>query len=134
VIFINYVLSDGKVTLTVFQVFHGRLADKEEFTFDFYDGFLDEFLVQYYSDRTPPSVLILPQPVDKSLAQFLSMKKGSRVDVTIPLRGEKKQLLDLVMKNIEIVRGKDQIKSAELQRILRLPNPPAVIEWLKCCL
>ena len=125
---INYKRSDGDVTLMVFQVYRGRLADKEEFTFEFHEGFLEEFLVQYYSEKIPPSELILPEPVDESFLQFLTMIKGSLVHIAIPKRGEKKHLLDLVMKNIEVLHGRDQRKIDELQRILRLPEPPTVIE------
>jgi len=125
---IAYQVTDGKAYLTVFNVERGTLANKEEFTFDAGEDFLEEFLVQYYSEREPPKELILGHETDPALAGFLSAKKGRQVDIVVPQRGEKRQLLDLAQKNLEIAFFRDTLKSAELGTALHLPHPPAVIE------
>jgi excinuclease ABC subunit C len=125
---IAFQVTDGKAYLTVFNVERGTLANKEEFTFEAGEDLLEEFLVQYYSEREPPNELILGGGVDPALADFLSEKKGRQVEIVLPQRGEKKQLLDLARKNLEIAFFRDTLKSAELGAALALPHPPAVIE------
>ena len=121
-------VTEGKAYLTVFTVERGTLANKEEFSFEAGEDVFEEFLVQYYSDREPPNELILGHDVDPALASFLSEKKGRHVEIVFPQRGEKKQLLDLAMKNLEIAFFRDTLKSAELGAALGLPHPPVVIE------
>jgi excinuclease ABC subunit C len=122
-------VTDGKVYLTAFNVERGSLANKQEFTFDAGgEDFFEEFLVQYYSEREPPQELILEHETDPALAEFLSLKKGKQVDIIVPQRGEKRQLLDLAQKNLEIAFFRDALKGAELGTALNMAHPPSVIE------
>jgi excinuclease ABC subunit C len=125
---INYVVQGEKVHMIVFSVYRGTLGEKEEFTFENSDGFLDEFLTQYYTDRTPPKELILPVEVDPSVAEFIAHRLGQQVRITVPQKGDKKALLDLVARNIEIAFFGDRLKLEALRRSLRLPEVPSVIE------
>ncbi|MEN6442967.1 MAG: excinuclease ABC subunit UvrC [Methanoregula sp.] len=120
--------SAGQVYLVVFNVEHGSLSNKQEYTFEAVEDFFDEFLVQYYSEREPPAELILDHATDPALAGFLSQKKGRHVDVIFPQRGEKKQLLDLALKNLEIAFFRDVLKGADLGAALGLVPAPSVIE------
>ena len=110
---IAYQVTGGKVYLTAFNVERGSLSNKQEFTFDAGEDFFEEFLVQYYSEREPPAELILEHETGPALAEFLSLKKGKHVDVIVPQRGEKRQLLDLAKKNLEIAFFRDTLKGAE---------------------
>ncbi|MDD1702568.1 MAG: excinuclease ABC subunit UvrC [Methanoregula sp.] len=121
-------VTDGKVYLTAFNVEHGSLANKQEFTFDAGEDFFEEFLVQYYSEREPPAELIIDRDMGPALAEFLSVKKGKHVDVVVPQRGEKRQLLELAKKNLEIAFFRDTLKCAELGTALGLARPPSVVE------
>ncbi|MDD1673577.1 MAG: excinuclease ABC subunit UvrC, partial [Methanomicrobiales archaeon] len=123
-----YLVHGDQVTVLLFSVFHGRLADKEEFNFAFHEHFLEEFLVQYYSERKPPRELILSDPVDPSLAEFLSIRKGGQVMVTVPQKGAKMRHLDLVQKNLVVAVGSGELKGEALRHALRLPDTPRVIE------
>ena len=125
---IAYQETDGKVYLTAFNVERGSLSNKQEFTFDAGEDFLEEFLVQYYSEREPPRELILEHETDPALAEFLSVKKGKQVDIIVPQRGEKRQLLDLAKKNLEIAFFRDTLKGAELGTALHMDSPPSLIE------
>jgi len=125
---IAYQLTEGTIYLIVFSIERGALANKQEFTFAGGEGFLEEFLVQYYSEREPPAELILGTETDPAIAEFLSVKKGKRVEVTVPRRGEKRQLLDLAQKNLEIAFFRNTRKGTELGAALRLDTPPSVIE------
>lgn len=125
---INYIIKDNKVYLILFNIYKGTLGSKNEYNFDYIDGFLEEFIVQYYSDNDIPKELILPVDVDPSIVDFLKEKKGKKVSITIPKIGEKKQLLDLVKKNIELTYFGNIEKLEELKKKLKLNDTPYVIE------
>jgi excinuclease ABC subunit C len=125
---INYIVSDGTVSLMLFNVYRGTLTGKCEYTFDAKEGFLEEFLTRYYADNRPPEEVILPEAVDDGISEYLSHLRGGRVRMVVPQRGEKKKLLDLVYKNVEIAFFGDRIKVEDLKRRLHLPALPVVIE------
>ena len=125
---LGYAVSDDQVYLMVFSVEKGLLSDKQEYSFENREDFLDEFLVQYYTDRAPPSELILPHGVDEALAGYLSERKGKQVRITVPKIGEKKKLLELVDINIGHSFLKNDLKVKDLQSALDLPEPPGVVE------
>jgi len=125
---INYIRSDGTVYLMLFNVDRGTLAGKHQYTFDETEGFLEEFLARYYADHEPPEEVILPEPVDDAVAIYLSHLRGGKVRLVVPQRGEKKNLLDLVRKNVEITFFGDRIKLEELRSRLHLPSLPVAIE------
>ncbi|HEX3002423.1 MAG TPA: excinuclease ABC subunit UvrC, partial [Methanoregula sp.] len=125
---IGYTVSDETVYLMVFSVEKGLLSGKQEYSFDNREDFFEEFLVQYYADRIPPSELILPHEVDEAMEGYLSERKGKAVHITVPKMGEKKKLLDLVEKNLEFAFLKNELKTKDLQASLKLADPPEVIE------
>ncbi len=125
---INYQIKDDKVYLMVFNIYKGTLTNKNEFVFDYNPDFLEEFIVQYYSDALVPKELIVPTKLSDSIALFLKNKKGKKVIVTKPQKGEKKQLLELVEKNIEIAFFADIDKVKTLKNRLHLHESPDIIE------
>ena len=125
---INYLIHDEKVYLMLFPVHSGTLANKKEYVFDFREDFLEEFLVQYYSDHDPPGELVLPEEVSEPMEEYLSGQKGRKVTVTVPQKGAKRRLLDLVRVNIETVFFGDEIKLHEVRDQLGLSDLPRVIE------
>ncbi len=125
---IGYTIADETVYLMVFAVEKGLLVGKQEYSFDNREDFFEEFLVQYYADRVPPSELILPHEVDEAIAGYLSERKGKAVHVTVPRIGEKKKLLELVEKNLAHAFLKHDLKIRDLQAGLDLADPPEVIE------
>jgi len=125
---IGYAISDSIVYLMLFNIYRGTLGNKTEYQFGFHPDFLEEFLVQYYSDNPVPSEVILPEEVDDSLAEFLSLRKERKVTVTVPKLGAKRRLLELVKKNIEALHLRDEARSLDLQEALGLDTPPSVIE------
>jgi excinuclease ABC subunit C len=125
---LNYIVRDDTVYLMLFKVYKGTLEDKQDYVFMSGENFLEEFLVQYYSENEPPEELILPEPLEESFADFLSHIKGTKVKVTVPKQGDKKELLDLALKNVEIGFFGDRKKLEALQDKLSLPKLPNVIE------
>jgi excinuclease ABC subunit C len=154
---LNYLVRNNKVYLMLFKIYKGTLAEKQEFTFEFYDGFLEEFIAQYYSENEIPEELILPgidEEIRASIESFLNLKKeetkneknennetniknvknvkneihAKKVKAIIPQQGSKKELLLLVKKNIEISFFGDTNKVEALKEALHLSDAPSVIE------
>ena len=125
---LSYQLDGTSVFLMLFKVYRGTLEGKEDYVFAQSENFLEEFLVQYYSEREPAEELIVEEPLEQSLVDFLSHIKGKKVHVTVPKQGEKKELLELTKKNVEIGFFGDRMKMQALQEALRLPRKPEVIE------
>ncbi|WP_048148202.1 excinuclease ABC subunit UvrC [Methanolacinia paynteri] len=125
---INYTVRDGIMYLMLFSVYKGTLGEKKEFVFDCDEGSFGEFIIQYYAENEPPRELILPEIPDEALEDYLSSIKGMKVRVTVPQKGEKKALLDLVKKNIESVFFGGEAKVERLRKALHLTESPDVIE------
>ncbi|MBO4301921.1 hypothetical protein J5839_01050 [Methanosarcinaceae archaeon] len=66
--------------------------------------------------------------ISRSLIEFLSQRRGRTVRLTVPKRGDKKDLLILAEKNIEAAFFGQMAKVEELGRKLMLDKPPSVIE------
>ncbi len=125
---INYMMQEGTVYLMLFTIYKGTLSNKNEYVFEYNDEFLEEFIVQYYSENPVPKEVIVPNKLTESIISFLEQKRKKRVHVLVPKKGAKKQLLDLVKKNIEISFFADITKVDELQKRLQLQETPFVIE------
>ncbi|MFA6225341.1 MAG: excinuclease ABC subunit UvrC [Methanoregula sp.] len=125
---IAYTVADGTVSLIIFAVRKGSLTQKQEYSFEAVEDFFEEFLVQYYADHPPPTELILSHEVDTVLNEYLTERRGSAVQITVPKIGEKKKLLDLVYINIGLSFRRGALKTGDLQAVLELPDTPHVIE------
>jgi excinuclease ABC subunit C len=100
------------------------------------------FIKQYYSSATQiPPLLLLQYPVEdrQVIREWLKGKRGAAVNITVPRRGVKKQLVDTAAENAR--QGLEQIKIkeitsgkslddalAELEKELKLPAPPLRME------
>ena len=103
---------------------------------------LEQFLPQYYeSTQDIPDNLFVPEEFDERtlFEEYLSLKKGKKVTVTIPERGKKSHLMELAAKNAEEkARQRESRWEAdarntkealgELQQLLNLEKPPVRIE------
>lgn len=95
---------DGKICFQVFRFEGGRLFDRESFIFDSgeSESEYEEFLLSYYTlrDDAPKNIAL-----DKSfegledVARWLSEKRGNKVNVTVPQRGEQAQLVSMCRSN-----------------------------------
>lgn len=95
---------DGKICFQVFRFEGGRLFDRESFIFDSGDSEseYEEFLLGYYTIRNDvPKNIALDREFDgiEAIAQWLSEKRGNKVNVTVPQRGEQAQLVSMCRSN-----------------------------------
>ena len=95
---------DGKTCFQVFRFEGGRLFDRESFIFDSGEPESDaeEFLIGYYTLRRdiPKNIALCDGLGDlENLTRWLSEKKGSRVYVTVPQRGEQAKLVQMCRSN-----------------------------------
>lgn len=98
---------------------------------------LGPFLSQFYEDKPCPRMVLLSHPVDDQalIAEALSEKTGTKVEVVHPKRGEKKDLVDHALQNAREALGRKLSESATQARlldglatVLRLSAPPRRIE------
>ena len=81
---------------------------------------LSAFIAQFYDDKTPPSLVLVNQPlVDLDLlSEALSIKKDKTVRVRQPKRGEQKDLIDHVANNAKDALGRRLAESASQRKVL----------------
>ncbi len=98
---------------------------------------LSSFLAQFYDDKPPPKQILLSHAIEEAelLANALSVKAGHRVEVTVPRRGEKKDLIAHALTNAREALGRKLADTATQGRLLEglastlgLPRVPKRIE------
>lgn len=132
---------DGSVCLGVLRFSNGRLFDSEHFFFDDpgdKEGMRSDFITSYYSmrDNIPKRVTVDGEVADRELLeQWLSEKKGKKVTVFVPARGEQLEIVNMCRKNAEeklaIKKGRTGREIAvldELKDLLGLKKTPEYIE------
>lgn len=125
---LSYLLQNGRIHVMVFHLSRGRVVASERFSFDDFSESLDEFLIQYYSSHPPPAELIMPEAPEPVLIHFLSHIAGRKVRITVPRRGRKHRLLQMIASNLEQTVRRQQKHLDDLQHWLGLKEPPRVIE------
>jgi len=57
---------------------------------------------EHYANRRPPRILLVPSPLGESMTEWLSQRRGSSVEVRVPMRGELAKLRQMADRNSEI--------------------------------
>ncbi len=125
---ISYVARDGIVHLVLFNVHRGVLSGKSEYVFQETEGFLGEFMSRYYSENPVPKEVIVPEAAGDAVAEFLGSIRGSRVRVTVPAKGVKKDLLEIARSNVELGVFGGEMKAEALGKALDMNETPMVVE------
>jgi excinuclease ABC subunit C len=111
---------------------HGVIRDSNRFSFDLIgDNTFGNFLYQYYTTSPiPKNIIVSNMPENKQfLENALSEKSGFEVKILVPKRGKRKEMISLVMKNINLIQSKGiEPGIYELQERLELENAPKIIE------
>jgi excinuclease ABC subunit C len=140
-------LADGEANAQVLQVRDGVLSDRQSFYLDNAaeadpGDVTEAFIIQYYASAMmiPPLVVVEPgTPNVGPLAQALAERRGSRVEVREPERGDKRRILELAQRNSRLALDQEKLRSERrrqqrtealdrLQQALGLDTLPLRIE------
>lgn len=136
---------DDKTCVQVFMVREGKLVHREHFLMETHEEskeeILSSFIKQFYMESSfiPREILVEIQLEEQAiLEEWLSNKKDAKVRLKTPIKGEKKQMMELVAKNAAMVLAQNEnpFKAdddkipvlLELQELLKLEDYPLRIE------
>ena len=98
---------------------------------------LQAFVAQFYDDKPPPKLILLSHQINDQalLAEALSGKVGHKVEISVPQRGEKRDVLDHAQDNARMALGRRLADTSSQQKLLKalaealgLPSVPRRIE------
>src|SRR5215468_3609544 len=98
---------------------------------------LGAFLAQFYDDKPCPRLILLSEEIEdrELLAQALTVKSDRKVDVNVPRRGAKRDVIEHTLANAREALGRKLAEAASQQRLLAalagsfsLAGPPRRIE------
>jgi excinuclease ABC subunit C len=144
---IGIAIEGDRAAVQIFPLRDGKLVDRYGFHLENVArqdtaAVLEAFVLEYYGSApsVPPQLVVPPDAGDTAaLEQFLSERRGWRVEVRAPERGEKKRLQELAAQNARVALESDAIQSEqrrlrrvealeELREALNLESLPIRIE------
>ncbi len=115
-----------------FRMINGVIRDSDKFFFDLVgDNSFSNFLYQYYSTHKIPKFIFVSELPEnhKLLESLFSEQSGFNVQILSPSKGKKKDIINLILKNINLIHSKGGDPGlVELKEILNLPTIPNTIE------
>ncbi len=142
---IGFYREKQRLAMQLFTMREGKIVGRREFFWEDLDGenfdvseFLGEVLAQYYStDYVPLEIHVPADFADREiLEKVLTTRRGRRVKILDPKRGQKAEMITLVENNAKIafeqrfrvLKPDTQKVLEELQELLELPHLPERIE------
>ena len=98
---------------------------------------LEAFLSQFYDDKEPPKLILLSHPVENPdlVEDLLSDRAGRRIELAVPQRGEKAELVENAARNARESLARRMSESSTQNKLLQgladafdLDGPPSRIE------
>jgi excinuclease ABC subunit C len=98
---------------------------------------LASFIAQFYDDKPAPRLILLSQEAAERelIAEALTQRSGRKVEIAVPLRGEKRLLTEHALINAREALGRRMAESSSQAKLLQdvarsfsLPGPPRRIE------
>ena len=98
---------------------------------------LESFVGQFYDERPAPKLVLLSEDIPEGalLAEALSLRAGSKVEVSKPLRGEKRDIMERALTNAREQLGRRMAENSAQRQLLEgvaeafgLEAPPRRIE------
>ena len=102
-----------------------------------HDEVLEAFLGQFYDSKEPPRQILLSHGFEDMdlMTELLSDKRGRRVEILVPQRGEKQELISGALRNAKESLARKLAETATQTKLLRgvaelfeLESPPKRIE------
>jgi excinuclease ABC subunit C len=144
---IGLAVDGDRAAVQIFPLREGKLIDRYSFHLENVGGqdpatILEAFILEYYGSAPsiPPQIIVPREAGDTAaLAEFLTERRGSTVEVRAPARGEKRRLQELAEQNARLALESDAEKSErtrlrrvealeELREALNLESLPIRIE------
>jgi excinuclease ABC subunit C len=117
----------NRAAVQVFPLRDGKLIDRYSFHLENVEGqdvptMLEAFVLEYYgSAPSVPPQIVVPRDVGDTapLAEFLTARRGSRVEVRVAERGEKRRLQELATQNarVALVSAAAAAEQTRLRRV-----------------
>lgn len=144
--FINIDQDEKDSCIQVFFSRDGKILGREHFIFENTANesiaeILEEFIASFYGGTAKvPKTIYVPEVNEVELMEeYLTIKRGSKVWLKVPQKGQKKDMLEMVKNNAKITLEKfkdkylkdkeiNRIALQELQDLLELDEWPARIE------
>ncbi len=115
------------VVVQVFFIREGKMIGRDHFHIqagmaESRGEILDGFVKQFYAG-TPfiPREVWLQYPIEEEeiICQWLSQKKGQKVKIVVPKKGEKERLVELAARNADLIltQDREKVKREELRTI-----------------
>jgi len=81
---------------------------------------LDAFLAQFYAERPAPGLILLSHEIEDRdvLERALSERAGHRIEIAVPQRGEKKDLVEHAAQNAREALGRKLAEGASQEKLL----------------
>ena len=144
--FINIDQDEKDSCIQVFFSRDGKILGREHFIFENTANesiaeILEEFIASFYGGTAKvPKTIYVPEINEVELMEeYLTIKRGSKVWIKVPQKGQKKDMLEMVKNNAKITLEKfkdkylkdkemNRISLQELQNLLELDEWPTRIE------
>ncbi|NDL67220.1 excinuclease ABC subunit UvrC [Anaerotalea alkaliphila] len=132
---VAFAREEGEALVQVYFIRNGKMVGREHFRMEHVEGqsgqdIVTAFVKQFYSG-TPyiPKELVLQEDMDEAavIQQWLSDRRGQKVHIKVPRKGEKSKLVELAAQNAAItlrqfgeqMRRKEQRTRGALEEILQ---------------
>ena len=142
---IAFANNEQGTAIQVFFIRGGKLLGRENFYFDNVDDeeeLVSQFITQFYADKEYiPKEILLQREIEEIniIESWLSNKRGSKVHVKVPKRGDNRDLVEMAQKNAENALEQFKYKAVaekqktigaleELKEIVGLSELPERIE------
>lgn len=144
--FINIDRDEKDSCVQVFFSREGKILGREHFIFEntadeSIEDILEEFITSFYGGtaKVPRTIYVPALNNIELIEEYLTIKRGSKVSIKVPQKGQKREMLEMVKKNarITIEKFKDKylrdkeinrVSLEELQELLDLEVWPSRIE------
>ena len=144
--FINIYKDEKDSCVQVFFSREGKILSREHFIFentaeDSIEEILEEFITSFYGGTAKvPRTIYVPAISNVELVEeYLTIKRGAKVWIKVPQKGQKREMLEMVKNNAQITLEKfkdkylidkeiNKIALEELQELLDLEIWPSRIE------
>ena len=129
-------LSGHEALILLFSVHQGKVKHRDVFAFtslsDRKEEVLKEFLITRHQSHNLPNVILVPFLPDDAheLETLFSAMAGKKFRINVPIRGGKRSLLNLAVKNLnhQIEKNRYPLISSHLKSALNLTRKPDHIE------